>query len=191
MAPLTRAFFLQPTIEVARQLLGLTLITKSPAGETSGVIVETEAYLGSSDPAAHSYRGETPRTKTMFGEPGRAYVYFTYGMHTCLNVVTAPSGTGDAVLIRALEPTTGIDIMQRRRQRDDIHRLCSGPAKLVQALGVTLTDNGQDFLSGSRLRLVGDSVEQDRVAVSPRIGIKKAADLPLRFFIKGSKFVSR
>lgn len=190
MNHLDRDFFLQPTAEVAKSLLGAALIRHSADGLASGIIVETEAYLGADDPAAHSYRGETPRTKVMFGAPGHAYVYFIYGMHTRLNVVTAPEGTGHAVLIRALEPTAGIELMQRRRGQKGIDGLCSGPAKLTQALGIELTDNGRDLLTDKLLRLELGKTPLETVTTT-RIGIKKAAELPLRFYIKGSPFVSQ
>lgn len=190
MAKLTREFFLQPTLVVAQQLLGRELLVAGVDGVVGGRIVETEAYLGADDPAAHSFRGQTPRTKMMFGAPGVAYVYFVYGLHTCLNVVTAPQGVGHAVLIRALEPTRGIKLMQQRRGQSDIHTLCSGPAKLTEALGVTLNDNGTDILASDRFILGGESVSQEEVAVGPRIGIRQATELPYRFYVKSSSFVS-
>lgn len=188
---LERDFFLQPTPLVAQQMLGLILSSRDQDGLTAGRIVETEAYLGSDDPAAHSYRGETPRTKVMFGEPGHAYVYFTYGMHTCLNVVTAPKGTGHAVLIRALEPLKGVELMRQRRDQTDVHQLCSGPAKLSQALGITLKDNGRNLLDDQKLSLTLGERENIKIVTTTRIGIKKAADLPLRFYVKDSLFISK
>lgn len=191
MTNISRDFFLKPTPAVARALLGCELTCHSTTGSSGGIIVETEAYLGGDDPAAHSYRGETPRTKAMFGEPGHIYVYFIYGMHTCLNVVTGPVGTGHAVLIRALEPTVGVELMKQRRGRTEVGELCSGPAKLAQALGVTLSDNGSDLLANSRFELSEKSVGTEAVVTTTRIGIKKGANLPLRFYIKGSPFVSK
>jgi len=186
-----RDFFLQPTTEVAKQLLGLELISQTPEGLTSGRIVETEAYLGSDDPAAHSFRGPTSRTQTMFGEPGHAYVYFIYGMYTCINVVCGPVGTGHAVLIRALEPLEGVEVMRHRRGREKLIDLCSGPGKLTIALGISLDDDGRDLLTDKKLQLRSAEELNFKIATSARIGITKATDLPYRFYIKESEFVSR
>lgn len=186
---MNRDFFLLPTPEVARRLLGCELLVRSPEGATGGVIVETEAYLGAEDPAAHSFRGETKRTRSLFGHPGHAYVYFIYGMHTALNVVAAPVGVGHAVLIRALEPTVGVELMKARRGRDSLTDLCSGPGKLAQALGVTLADDGADLVAGERFVLKPAGIVT-AVTASPRTGISRAVDLPYRFYLTDSPFVS-
>lgn len=159
---------------------------------TAGIIVETEAYVAAIDPASHAYRGRTQRNRSMFGPPGRVYVYTIYGMHVCMNVVTEAEGTASAVLLRALEPVAGLDIMRARRgvgvkDRD----LARGPGRLCQALGITLVDDGHDLLS-SNLWIANptDAVEDRRVLATPRIGITRAADLPWRFVLAGSPFAS-
>lgn len=165
-----------------------------PSGERlSGIVVETEAYLHN-DPACHAFRGETPRCRTMFGPPGRAYVYFTYGLHTMLNVVTAPAGVGEAVLIRALEPTDGIETMRALRGGlADARHLTNGPGKLAQALGLSrFSDNGVDVTDprSPLCILPGASVPPD-VVIATRIGISQAQDEPWRFYVRGNPFVSR
>lgn len=186
---LPRSFFARDTVTVARELLGCLLVHCGPGGITAGMVVETEAYL-QEDPACHASRGMTPRNRVMFGPPGHAYVYFIYGMHYCFNVVTAQEGVGEAVLIRALEPVVGIPLMQLRRGRKKVTELCSGPARLVQAMGITRHHNGMDvtapplFFSPARER-------PERIVVTPRIGIKVGADLPLRFYIENNKYVSK
>ncbi len=174
-------------MEVARDLLGKIVAH----GETSGRIVEVEAYLGVGDLAAHSASGLTNRTRVIFGPPGHAYVYFIYGMYECLNLVAEPEGVAGCVLIRALEPLTGIDVMRKRRPAARrIEDLASGPGKLTRALAITLRENGCDVTRGPIV--VGeDRVERVEIAVSKRIGITKSADLPLRFYIKGNRFVSK
>jgi DNA-3-methyladenine glycosylase len=181
------AFYGRPVLEVAPDLIGCVL----SHGSTSGVIVETEAYHYS-EPAAHSYAGLTPRTKIMFGPPGFAYVYRSYGIHACLNAVCEPQGVGAAVLIRALEPLSGIDEMRARRRIDRLESLCSGPGKLTQALAIELEHNGADLAVGpiviSARPATWDGVS---VSVDRRIGITKAVELPWRFTASGSRFVSR
>ena len=174
---------------MARQLLGQILVSGSADGLTAGRIVETEAYLGASDPASHAFRGPTLRNRAMFGPAGRAYIYFTYGMHHCLNVVTQPAGVGEAVLIRALEPVEGISLMLSRRGARDIRQLCNGPAKLVQALGIDPTLNGHDF-SQEPLTIRHDKANYEPITSSARIGISRAKDLPLRFTLN-SDYVGR
>jgi DNA-3-methyladenine glycosylase len=172
--PLGREFYARPPVEVARDLLG-AIITH---GAASARIVETEAYLGEGDGAAHSARGITPRTKLIFGPPGFAYVYFVYGLHHCLNVVAEQEGSAGCVLIRALEPIDGIDLS------------CQGPARLTRALGITLAQNGTDLTDGP-IRIYKEDIRpKPDILISPRIGITKSADLPLRFFLKGNSFVS-
>jgi DNA-3-methyladenine glycosylase len=185
---LRRAFYDRPAIEVARSLLGKILVY----GPAAGIIVETEAYLGGDDLAAHSARGITDRTRVIFGPPGHAYVYLIYGMYECLNLVCEPRDHPGCVLIRALEPVAGVGIMQRRRpaarKPED---LASGPGKLTLALGITRAQNGVDVTRGSLVvREPAEPVKVD-VAVSPRIGITQCADLPLRFFVRGNRFVSQ
>jgi DNA-3-methyladenine glycosylase len=183
------SFFLRPTVEVARDLLGCVLSHETPEGRAAGRIVEVEAYLGEDDPASHAFRGPTPRARIMFEEGGRVYVYRSYGAHWCMNVVCEPRGRAGAVLVRALEPVEGVDLMRARRGRDDLEALCSGPGKLAQALGIDLSHNGGCLRTGV-LRL-GRGVPPAEIAVSARIGITRNADAPLRFFEAGSRFVSR
>ena len=186
MRALKRSFYLRPTIEVARSLLGKIIVH----GDTSGRIVETEAYLGQGDLAAHSASGLTNRTRVIFGPPGHAYVYFIYGMYECLNLVAEPEGVAGCVLIRALEPLTGIERMHDRRPAARrVEDLANGPGKLTRALGITLRQNGCDVTRGPIL--VGeDGASGFEIGVSARIGITKSADLPLRYYVKGSPFVS-
>jgi DNA-3-methyladenine glycosylase len=182
------AFYTRPVLEVAEALIGCVV----SHGETSGVIVETEAYHDS-EPACHAFVGLTPRTETLFGPPGRAYVYLSYGVHALLNAVCEPEGIGAAVLIRALEPLEGVELMAERRGIDPgyLTRLCSGPGKLTRALDVALSDNGGDLsdgpvvISGRRGRFSDPVVQRDL-----RIGITKAVELPWRFCLAGSPYLS-
>ena len=187
--PLSPAFFERPTIEVARALLGCVLVAETSAGRTAGRVVETEAYLSEGDEASHSARGRTARNAAMFGPPGTAYVYQIYGVHHCLNVVTAPEGVGEAVLLRALEPLEGLELMAERRGRGAPRELCSGPGKLVQALGVSRALDGSAFGCGALSLLAGEQVPA--VAAGPRIGLSRARELPLRFCVRGSSWLSR
>jgi len=143
---LPRRFYARPAVDVARDLLGTTLVRKSAQELLRGRIVEVEAYTGATDPGSHAYRGSTPRTAVMFGAPGHLYVYFTYGMHYCINVVTDVAGVAGAVLLRALEPLQGIEEMRRRRGNRGITELCNGPGKLCQAFDITREQNGLDLL---------------------------------------------
>jgi DNA-3-methyladenine glycosylase len=166
-------------------------VRRLPEGLLVARLVECEAYM-EGDPASHSYRGRTPRTEVMFGPPGHLYVYFTYGMHYCMNVVTGGRGEGSAVLLRAAEPMQGLDAMRARRGVEDPRRLCTGPARLTQALGIAQADNGVDLVGGEELSLAtGRAIPDDAVTVSPRVGLNVAADRPWRFFEAGSPFVSR
>jgi DNA-3-methyladenine glycosylase len=185
---LEREFYARPAIEVARDCLGKVLIH----GRTAGRIVETEAYLGVNDRAAHAWAGMTERTRVIFGPPGHAYVYFIYGMYECLNFVSEPEGQAGCVLIRALEPLAGIATMRRRRPAAKrLEDLASGPGKLTLALGITRKQNGVD-LTTSALQVRGMRDEPAiEVAVTPRVGITHCADWPLRFIIAGNRFVSR
>jgi DNA-3-methyladenine glycosylase len=180
-----REFFARPVVDVARDLLGCTL----RHGETAGVIVETEAYHDS-EPACHAHVGLTTRTRTLFGRPGTAYVYFSYGIHALFNAVCEPEGTGAAVLVRALEPTMGVDRMRDRRGVRRAEDLCSGPGKLTQALGIELDHNATSLTGGGPIELL-PRTERSRVATGTRIGITKAADLPWRFALHGNPHVSR
>jgi DNA-3-methyladenine glycosylase len=182
-----REFFDRSVHEVARELIGFRL----GVGETAGVIVETEAYEAS-DPACHAYVGRTARNEVLFGPPGYAYVYLSYGIHSLLNFVAEPEGSAAAVLIRALEPTDGLDLMRERRGRDDLEGLCSGPGKLTEALGVDLSLNGDDlFAPPFELSEPTGAWAGLEVVTGPRIGITKAAELPWRYCVSGSRYVSR
>jgi DNA-3-methyladenine glycosylase len=182
-----RAFFDRSVHEVARELIGYELAV----GDSAGVIVEAEAYEAA-DPACHAYIGRTTRNEVLFGPPGHAYVYLSYGIHSLLNFVTEPEGTASAVLIRALEPTRGIELMRKRRGRTEIAELCSGPGKLTEALGVDVGLNGADLLEPPfQLSPPAGKWGAAEVITGPRIGITKAAELPWRYCVKGSRFVSR
>jgi DNA-3-methyladenine glycosylase len=185
---LPRGFYERATIEVARDLLGKVLVH----GSTAGMIVETEAYLGGADLASHSAAGITDRTRVIFGPGGHAYVYLCYGMYDCMNIVAERNGTAGCVLIRALEPVQGADVMRERRPRARADRdLASGPGKLTRALGITREHSGADITRGNLVVLDPSDMPGFEIAVTPRIGITKCADLPLRFHIKGNRFVSR
>jgi DNA-3-methyladenine glycosylase len=180
-------FYARPVLEVARDLIGCTV---SHAG-ASGVIVETEAYHAV-EPACHAHVGLTPRTRVLFGPPGRAYVYFSYGIHALLNAVCEPDGVGAAVLIRALEPVEGLAAMRARRGLEGREELCSGPAKLTQALGIGLERNDSDLAAGPvRFGPRPAAWRDPAIVTGPRIGITKAADLPWRFCAAGHPCVSR
>ena len=189
-AALATAFYERPVVEVARDLLGCVV----RHGETAGRIVETEAYHHS-EPACHAYVGVTARTATLFGDPGRAYVYRSYGIHALLNAVCEPEGVGAAVLIRALEPVHGEAVMRTRRGsvgEGAPEGLCSGPGKLTQALGVELAHNGARLSEGPVvIESRPEGAEPPAVAISRRVGITKAAELPWRFSVVGSRYVSR
>jgi DNA-3-methyladenine glycosylase len=183
-APLGRSFFARNVHEVAPDLIGATLLVKG----VGGVIVEVEAYHHT-EPAAHSFRGKTERNAVMFGPPGYAYVYRSYGIHWCVNLVCEVDGSASAVLIRALAPTAGLAQMRRRRGLSDPRLLCAGPGRLCQALGITYAHNGL-ALDRPPFALVARAEMPDIVA-GPRIGITKAADLPWRYGLQGSKFLSK
>jgi DNA-3-methyladenine glycosylase len=182
-----RSFYDRPVLEVARDLIGCVVEHDGCAG----VIVETEAYHDS-EPACHAFVGLTPRTKTLFGPPGFAYVYRSYGIHALLNAVCEPAGVGAAVLIRALEPVSGLDEMRARRGLTRLEQLCSGPGKLTQALGIELEHNGVDLLGGPiSITPRSDQWRDVGVSVDRRIGITKAAELPWRFCATDSRFLSK
>lgn len=184
---LPRSFYARPTEQVARDLLGAFLVHRNCIGK----IVETEAYLGLEDLAAHASRGLTERTRVLFGPPGHAYVYLIYGMHECLNLVVEPDGKPGCVLIRALEPVCGLGQMRRRRpaarRPED---LASGPGKLTLAMGITRRHNGADITRGPLVVRRPLEPEPVAIAVTPRIGITRCADRPLRFYIDGNSCVS-
>jgi DNA-3-methyladenine glycosylase len=181
---LTGIDFTRDSSEVGRRLIGMTLLV----GGVGGIIVETEAY-DREDPASHTFSGPTPRNAVMFGPPGRAYIYLSYGIHWCLNFVCREAGHGAGVLIRALEPTTGISLMVKRRRQADPRLLCAGPGRLGQALAITRKLNGK-CLDVPPFSLTAASVRR-RVVCGPRIGISKAIDRPWRFGLAGSPYVSR
>jgi DNA-3-methyladenine glycosylase len=177
-------------VVLARDLLGRVLFYRTAEGLLAGRIVETEAYRGEADPASHAFRGRSARNAVMFGPAGHAYVYFSYGMHHCLNVTAGLSGTAGAVLLRGMEPLAGAEIMRRRGDRGPEARLLSGPGKIGRGFGLALEDNGRDFTRGPLGLAVGSRVPDREVAVSRRIGISRAVDLPYRFSVIGSRSVS-
>jgi DNA-3-methyladenine glycosylase len=181
---LPRAFFGRSVHKVAPDLIGATLLVDG----VGGIIVEVEAYHHT-DPAAHSYRGPTPRNQVMFGPPGFAYVYRSYGIHWCVNFVCEKQGSASAVLIRALEPTHGIPTMRRRRGLQEVRSLCSGPGKLTEALGITIAHNGL-ALDAPPFALHARATRPE-IITGIRIGLTKAIDLPWRYGLKGSKFLSK
>ena len=189
---LPRSFFARPSPEVGPDLLGRILVRRLGDGRLlSARIVETEAYQ-EDDPASHSYRGRTNRTEVMFGPPGHLYVYFTYGMHHCMNVVTGSDGEGSAVLLRAAEPLEGVQEMVRRRGTDDPRALCSGPGRLCQALGIARQENGLDLMRGHELWLLeGTPVPPSGIDIGSRVGIRSGTEHPWRFSVHGDRFVSR
>ena len=185
---LPRRFYNRPPTDVARELLGKILVH----GATGGIIVETEAYLGLKDAASHAYRGISPRNRVMFGPPGHAYVYFIYGMYECVNVVCEPEGSPGAVLIRAIEPLFGVELMRIRRPgAKRLRDVASGPGKLTIALGITRALNGADVTRGSLVVRDRRGADPFDIVAGPRIGISQCADWPLRFTVAGSEFVSK
>ena len=182
---MTPDFYARPVLEVARDLVGCVV----RHGETAGRIVETEAYH-QSEPACHAFRGLTQRTEVLFGRPGLAYVYRSYGIHALLNAVSEGEGVGAAALIRALEPLEGVDLMRDRRRLERVEDLCSGPGKLTQALGIGLDLNGTSLLGGP-IEIMPRSGPAPELAVGERIGITRAAGLPWRFCDASSRCVSR
>jgi DNA-3-methyladenine glycosylase len=198
---LRRAFFNRDPRAVARELLGKLIVRRDGRKQLSGRIVEVEAYLGAGDLAAHAAAGHTARNAVLFGPPGHAYVYFIYGVHYCLNISCLPEGDAGGVLIRALEPVSGIREMAEARgladldlmATRDLRKLASGPGKLCEALGITRPrDNGKDMLlPTSDLQVMSDGFRVEEVAVTQRIGITKSAEMPLRYVIAGNTFLSK
>jgi len=185
---LNRNFYSAPTLIVARKILGKHLVHRTKDGLLSGIIVETEAYIGLDDQASHARFGLTPRNRLMFGPPGFAYIYFIYGMYHCLNVVTEPPGVPAAVLIRALEPVDGLKAMMMRR-RGQRRELTNGPARLCMALGIDSSLNGID-LCGDELFIENRGRETGEICSSPRVGVSGGRDKHWRFYIKGNRWVS-
>jgi len=189
---LPASFYERDTEIVSRELLGAVLECKTDDGITSGIIVETEAYLGEHDLACHAAAGRTRRTEHLYGPAGIAYVYFIYGMYWCFNAVTRAEGSPSAVLVRALEPLDGISLMHRRRPRiQNDADLTNGPGKLCTALGITGSHTGKSLQRYPIVIRAGESVSDDAVEVTARIGITKSADWPLRWIVRGNRFVSR
>ena len=179
-----------PAEVAASRLIGSDLIREVNGQKIIGRIVETEAY-DEADTASHSYRGETARTKIMFGPAGFLYVYFTYGMHYCCNIVTGPAGQGSAVLIRALEPLLGIDLMTRNRKGRSINELTNGPAKLCEAMQIDKKLNGHNLTCSPLKLVVNPEVHSSQIVKTTRIGISRAKDAELRFYLKANNFVSK
>jgi DNA-3-methyladenine glycosylase len=185
---LPRSFYARSSAEVGRDLLGKVLVH----GSTAGIIVETEAYPGGDDLASHSSRGLTERTRVIFGPPGHAYVYFIYGMYECLNIVAEPAGTAGCVLIRAIEPVAGVDVMRRRRPTArGVEGLANGPGKLTLAMGITRRQYGADMTRGNLVVRAPAERRAIEIVATPRIGITHCADRLLRFVIAGNRFVSK
>lgn len=189
---LSRDFYERDTEIVAREMLGTILECRTESGTASGIIVETEAYIGEHDPACHAAVGRTQRTAPLYGRPGISYVYFIYGVHWCFNAVTREEGLPSAVLVRAIEPLSGLPLMRERRgERVRGHNLTNGPGKLCAALGIDGSLNGVSLQRGPLVIREGTRVGDDDVIVGPRIGITKAAEWPLRYFLKGNTWVSK
>jgi DNA-3-methyladenine glycosylase len=195
--PLPRKFYAPSASVVAPRLLGHYLVRKSGSGSIGGVIVETEAYI-QGDPACHAYVGLTNRTRTMFGPPGHAYIYIIYGVYWCFNTVCCREGVAEAVLVRAIEPIWGIEQMQASRSKSERLHLASGPGKLCKALGLDRNQDGADLTDPNSAIWVAENPEASRYVAqqgglftTTRVGITKAADWPLRFYLKNSPFVSR
>ncbi|MBK7090897.1 MAG: DNA-3-methyladenine glycosylase [bacterium] len=183
-------FYRQPTLDVAKTLIGKKFVHRNSKGKLSGRIVEVEAYIGEDDPACHARFGMTGRNSVMYGDGGHLYVYFIYGMYNMLNFVTEDEGVPAAVLIRAIEPLEGISEMQANRACIDERQLCSGPGKLCQAFGVKVSDTGKS-LTGAEFSVVDDGIQPGQIVARTRIGIRQGRDLLWRFYDSESKFVSR
>jgi DNA-3-methyladenine glycosylase len=189
MAVLPRSFYARPTLLVARDLLGHELLFDGPAGRLGGRIVEVEAYLGEADPASHAHRGPTPRNRVMFGPPGHAYVYLSYGMHHCVNVVCEGAGQAGAVLIRALEPRSNLELWRTRRPDLALARAASGPGRVCRALGLARVHDGLD-LTRPPLTIRRCAEPRGPLAAGPRVGLSRAVAAPFRFWLADSPAVS-
>jgi DNA-3-methyladenine glycosylase len=189
---LPRSFYDRETETVAREMLGTILECRTDGGVASGIIVETEAYIGEHDPACHAAAGRTRRTEPLYGRPGLSYVYFIYGVHWCFNAVTRGEGLPSAVLVRAIQPVEGIELMRERRgPKVRGVNLTNGPGKLCAALGIDGSMNAQSLQRGQIVIREGSRIADDRIVEGPRIGITKAADWPLRFFIRDNEWISK
>jgi DNA-3-methyladenine glycosylase len=189
---LPRSFYDRETETVAREMLGTILECRTDAGVASGIIVETEAYIGEHDPACHAAAGRTRRTEPLYGRPGLSYVYFIYGVHWCFNAVTRGEGLPSAVLVRAIQPVEGIELMRERRgPKVRGVNLTNGPGKLCAALGIDGSMNAQSLQRGQIVIREGSRIADNRIVEGPRIGITKAADWPLRFFIRDNEWISK
>lgn len=192
LKPIKREFYNRHTVSVAKELLGHFLVRKIGNDLIVGKIVEVEAYRGEDDPGSHAYRGVTPRTKIMFGEPGHAYVYLIYGIYYCLNVTTEPEGQAGAVLIRAVEPIRGIEIIKKNRKVNNLKNLTNGPARVTMGFNIDKRFNGIDMTKYGPLFIAENQRKGDfEIAERPRIGIKVGLDKLWRFYIKGNPFVSK
>jgi DNA-3-methyladenine glycosylase len=196
-AHLTRDFFARPTLQVARDLLGMRLVRLDGDQRLAGIIIETEAYIGETDLGCHAKAGCTPRTQVMYGPPGHAYVYFTYGMHWCLNFVTESEGFPAAVLIRAIEPTEGLDVIAARRQARPPREWCNGPGKICQALGIERTLNAADLCNPESVVFVeaNQSVPDSGVTIGPRVGLTNVPEpwqsMPWRLRVTGGRIANK
>jgi DNA-3-methyladenine glycosylase len=184
-------FYMQACLKAAKELIGKVLVRKKGRRVYSGIIVETEAYLGDKDAASHSYRGKTLRNESMFGSGGAAYVYFTYGNHYCVNAVIGKPGVAHAVLIRAIEPVKGIEMMKNNRNTENVYELCSGPGKLTQAMEINGELNGASLLGDEIYIAEPEDLRKHKIIRTKRIGITKNAEMLYRFIDSGSPFVSR
>jgi DNA-3-methyladenine glycosylase len=197
VARLSKSFYSRDALSVARDLIGCVFVREHPRGRVGIRLVETEAYRGTQDPGSHGYRGPTARTETMFGPPGRLYVYFTYGMHWCVNVVCGHTGVSEAVLLRAGEPIEGIELMRKLRGGVDDRLLAAGPARLAQAMGIDKTQDGASLIRGGHFWCAEDATTETyragEVSQTVRIGLGsgRGEDLPWRFVVPGHPFASR
>lgn len=190
MARVERGFFERYTPKVARGLIGCRLVRTLSRERLSGTIVETEAYRGHRDPASHAYRGKTKRNEVMFGPAGHAYVYFTMGVHYCLNITTEQEGAAAAVLLRAIEPLEGAERMKRNRGTNNVTRLASGPGNLTRALGIDRELNGEDMITSPRL-FVEQGFSTGKIGISSRVGVSAGKSLRWRFYAEGNPFASK
>ncbi len=189
-----REFYMRDTLTVSRELLGQVLIRETPEGTTRGIIVETEAYLGEIDDAAHSYKGNRDRVRVQYGPAGHAYIYFIYGMYSCMNITSGPAGKPEAILIRALEPLDGIAVMEKRRRTDKLKNLTNGPGKLCMAMDITRDLYGADLCSEKGGLYLEYGTPPAEIVATPRINIdyaEKCRDKLWRFVISGNRYVSK